>query len=339
MLPLRARILIGAGLWTLGLVLCSFVLIAWVFRFHPAMPALGREGQIHFIWGSHAAFIVFVAAVLMVVGALSVRRGLAGITHLRVQLGAVREGREPRVRGRYVAEVQPLVDDLNALLEHREQAVRRALAKAGDLAHGLKTPLSILATEADRAAGLGQAELAEAIDQQVQRMQRQVNYHLAHARAAASGATSGGVSTVCDSAAALVRALARLYSDRSLPIEMNVPATHTVRVQREDLDEMLGNLLDNACKWTKTRVAITSSAEKGAVHIAVEDDGPGILVEAREAVLLRGVRADQRAPGNGLGLSIVRELAELYGGSVTLGESNLGGLRATLTLPGAARLN
>ncbi len=333
MLPLRARVLIGAWLWTIGLVLFSFVLIAWVFRFHPDMPFLGRRASIHFIWGTHATLIILVGALAMAAGAFNVRRGLSGITQLRVRLAAVREGRGPRVEGRYVPEVQPLVDDLNALLEHRELAVRRAVAKAGDLAHGLKTPLSILASEAERAAAAGQGDLADAIDQQVQRMRRQVNYHLAHARAAASGAAPGATCGVRESAIGLVRTMTRLHADRGLLIDVQVTASHIVRVQREDLDEMLGNLLDNACKWATCRVVVDSREEGTTVQISVEDDGPGIPAATRDAVLQRGVRADEMAPGHGLGLSIARDLAELYGGSVALRDSDLGGLRATLTLP------
>ncbi len=154
--------------------------------------------------------------------------------------------------GTYPAEVQPLVDDLNALLDHREKAIQRAVARSGDLAHGLKTPLAILAQEAARARDAGQPEIAAAIDQQVERMNRQVTYHLAQARAAASGATGGGQASVKESADGLARALLRLHAERGIAIDVTPADDVTVRVQREDLDEMLGNLLDNACKWART---------------------------------------------------------------------------------------
>ena len=189
MLSLRARVMLGAALWTVGLVLFSFGFISWVFRTHPDMPFLGRRGSIHFVWASHAGLIFLIAAIAMIGGAIQVRRGLAGITQLRARLSSMREGRETRLEGEYVPEVQPLVDDLNALIDQREQAVQRAIAKAGDLAHGLKTPLALLAREAERATVSGQGELAAAIGEQVDRMRRQIVYHLAHARAAASGAT------------------------------------------------------------------------------------------------------------------------------------------------------
>ena len=144
-LSLRTRVLLGAILWTAGLVLLSFVVIAHVFK-HFDLPVLGKSGSIHYIWGTHALFIVVTSVIAMVGGALQVRWGLAGIARLRTRLGAVHRGQEARVGGTYVSEVQPLVDDLNALLDQREEAVRRAVAKAGDLAHGLKTPLALLAS-------------------------------------------------------------------------------------------------------------------------------------------------------------------------------------------------
>jgi signal transduction histidine kinase len=165
-------------------------------------------------------------------------------------------------------------------------------------------------------------------------MRRQVDYHLAHARAAASGATPGARCAIRESVEGLSRTLRRLHADRGLAIEITVATEHEVRAQREDLDEMLGNLLDNACTWARSRVGVTSSENGTGVTIAVDDDGPGLDPSLRDAVLQRGVRADEVAPGSGLGLAIVRDLAELYGGSIALGASPLGGLRATLRLPG-----
>jgi signal transduction histidine kinase len=297
------------------------------------MPFLGVRGSIHFFWASHAGLVFLVAAVAMAAGALQVRRGVSGIAQLRQRLAAVHGGSESRLSGRYVPEVQPLVDDLNALLEQREQAVRRAVAKAGDLAHGLKTPLALLALEADRASAAGQEDVAAALREQVGRMRRQIDYHLAHARAAASGSASGARASVSESAEGLARTLPRLHADRHLTIDVRVDPAHIVRVQPEDLDEMLGNLLDNACKWARSRVAIESSLAGESMRINVDDDGQGLAVEMRERVLQRGVRADEKAAGSGLGLAIVRDLAELYQGSIALSESPFGGLRATLTLP------
>ena len=237
--------------------------------------------------------------------------------------------------GDYPAEVQPLVDDLNALLDHQEQMVRRAVAKAGDLAHGLKTPLAVLAQEAERAETDGHTELATTIGQQVERMRRQIEYHLAHARAAASGATPGARCSLLESAQGLTRTLQRLHAARGLRISVHIAADHTVRSQREDVDEMLGNLLDNACKWAQSAITIASTQKNGVIAIIVDDDGPGLPAAMREAVLQRGVRADEAAAGSGFGLGIVRDLAELYGGSIALSDSPVGGLRAELQLPAA----
>ena len=332
MLSLRARLLLGAVLWTVGLFFSSMALMAVVWFHHPDLPLLGRTGSIH-TWVRHTVPILVIAVVFMVAGVFQVRRGLTGISQLHGRLAAVRSGRSTRLEGRYVPEVQPLVDNLNALLEHREQAVRRAVAKAGDLAHGLKTPLAVIASEAERAAAGGDPEPASAILQQVDRMRRQIDYHLAHARAAASGAVAGARCSVRESAEGLARTLLRLHADRRLTLDVRVPASHAAAVQREDLDEMLGNLLDNACTWTRERIIVDSVDEGFRVVVAVDDDGAGLAASMREAVLGRGVRADERAPGSGLGLAIVRDLAEVYGGTITLQQSPLGGLRATLTLP------
>ncbi|HYM59645.1 MAG TPA: ATP-binding protein [Thermoanaerobaculia bacterium] len=318
---LRSRLIFGTILGASGaLAIAHLLSIALMHRY----PLVLR---IH-----HETLIVF-AVILIVAGLLQVRRGLSPIDQLRTRLSAVHEGRERRIGGDYPSEVQPLVNDLNALLEHRERIVARAIAKAGDLAHGLKTPLAVLAQEGERAAEAGQPDLAAAIGQQVDRMRRQIDYHLAQARAAASGAAPGTRSSVAASVDGLTRTLLRLYAERGLSIEASIAAGHFVRCEREDLDEMLGNILDNACKWAGSRVTVASSASDAGIVIAVDDDGPGLDPSMREAVLQRGVRADEAAPGSGLGLAIVRDLAELYGGSILLETSAAGGLRARLQLP------
>ncbi|HVG53481.1 MAG TPA: sensor histidine kinase [Vicinamibacterales bacterium] len=334
-ISLRTRVMLGAILWTGGLVALSFVAISHVFQHFPDLPILGKQGRIHFIWGSHALLIVLTSVIALAGGAFQVRRGLAGLKQLRSRLADVHSGRAPRVQGDYASEVQALVDDLNVLIDQREQAVRRAVAKAGDLAHGLKTPLALLALEAERASAEGNAGLAAAIREQVDRMRRQIDYHLAHARAAASGGAANVRTSVADCADGLARTLPRLYADRAVSIEVRVDPALAVRVESEDLDEMLGNLLDNACKWARSRVIIEAAQADANVRIMVDDDGPGLAAELREKVLLRGVRLDEKASGSGLGLAIVRDLAEVYRGSIALTESPFGGLRATLTLPRA----
>jgi len=310
--------------------LAGLVITTFIFMQHGTWPRIMHGSAVVF---DHEYFVL--AVVFALGGLIAVRSGLTPLTRLRGRLASVRSGRDRRLEGEYPDEVQPLVNDLNALLGHQDQMVRRALAKAGDLAHGLKTPLAVLSQEADRAEAAGHLELAATIAQQVERMRRQIEYHLAHARAAASGATPGARCDVLCSAEGLTRTLHRLYAGRGLAIDLRVAPSHAVRAQREDLDEMLGNLLDNACKWAKSGISIESAARGGRIVITVDDDGPGISEEMREAVLQRGVRADEAAPGSGLGLAIVRELVELYGGSIVLSRSDRGGVRAALELPAA----
>jgi signal transduction histidine kinase len=327
-LSLLSRLLFGAVLWTIGLFIIAGALLITAMEFHPHVPIAIITHDIF-----RQPLMLMSAVFAMVAGLLQVRRGVSPINNLRARLAELHQGRDRRVEGSYPAEVQPLVNDLNALLDQREQAVRRAVAKAGDLAHGLKTPLAILAHEAERARAAGQPEVAGAVEQQVDRMRRQVNYHLAHARAAAAGAPLGTLCSIRESGDGLARALRRLYAERGIVIDVRVPQELHVPVQREDLDEMIGNLLDNACKWARSQVSIDARQSEAGVEIAVDDDGSGLADGMREAVLQRGVRADEAAPGSGLGLTIVRDLADLYGGSISLDISPLGGLRARLTLP------
>jgi signal transduction histidine kinase len=316
----RTRLLIGSIIFAGGMLAVFHMVSMFLFRKFPHS----------FVMRIDHVPIVLVALVVIVIGIAMMRRGLSPFDELRARLTAVRDGSERRLEGRYPSEVQPLVNDLNAMLDHRDEVVRRALGKAGDLAHGLKTPLAVLMHEVSRAEAAGQHELAAEMRTQLDRMRRQIDYHLAHARAAASGSTLGSRSSVADSANALARTLLRLHADRGLTIDVHVDADHAVRVQREDLDEMLGNLLDNACKFARSRVVITSSLDDGS--ILIDDDGPGLDPALRDAVLQRGVRADEAAPGSGFGLAIVRDLAELYGGSIALERSPEGGVRAVLRL-------
>jgi signal transduction histidine kinase len=319
----RTRLLIGSIIFAGGLLAV----------FHMFSLAVLRHFPRSFVFRLDHVAIIFVALIFIAAGVTQMRRGLSPFDELRARLGAVRDGTERRLDGRYPSEVQPLVNDLNALLDHRDESVRRALGKAGDLAHGLKTPVAVLMHEADRADAAGQHDVAAEMRTQLDRMRRQLDYHLAHARAAASAAPLGARSSVAESASALARTLLRLNAGRGLSLSVNVPPDQTVRVQREDLDEMLGNLLDNACKWAKTCVRITSSMDGADIVIRIDDDGVGLDPAMRDAVLQRGVRADEAAPGSGFGLAIVRDLAELYGGSIALERSDAGGVSAVLRLP------
>jgi signal transduction histidine kinase len=315
--------MLGAALWTIGL------LAVWVVVLNTSLAMRATIIVVH----EHGHLMAVLAVAAMAAGLIVVRRAIVPFDEMRRRLSDVRKGIARQLPGDYPSEVQPLVDDMNALLAHNDNVVRRAIGKAGDLAHGLKTPLAILSNEAERLEGGDQAALAATIAQQVSLMKRQVEYHLAQARAAASGAATGARASVLESADGLSRTLQRLHAGRGLSIEVAVAAEHLFRGQREDLDEMLGNLVDNACKWARSRVIVGCGNGGGALAITVDDDGPGLEPSMRGRVLQRGVRADEAAPGSGLGLAIVRDLAELYGGSIALESAPSGGLRARLTLP------
>jgi signal transduction histidine kinase len=329
MTSLRRRILIGSILWTIGMIVVASAAFSVLMEVAPH----ARFALISHVHGAlQAPIVLSLAALCLVAGALLVRRGLRRIDDLRTGLAGLPDG-HGRLEGEFPSEVQPLVNDLNALLVHRDEAIRRAVSKAGDLAHGLKTPLAILAQEAASMEAAGHTDLAASMKQQVERMRRQIDYHLAHARAAASGATPGTRSFVQASADGLARTLQRLHAERGVTVIVDCADTHAARVQREDLDEMLGNLLDNACRWARARVVVGSTQVQNGVVITVDDDGPGLAEELRTAVLRRGVRADEATPGTGLGLAIVKDLAEVYGGSIALERSPQGGCRAVLQLP------
>ncbi|MEO8484070.1 MAG: HAMP domain-containing sensor histidine kinase [Acidobacteriota bacterium] len=322
---LHARLVAGAVFWTLGILAAATALAMFVVSRHPRQTLLVHNG-----------LVALSGAALVTAGVSVIRRGLSPFRLLRERLADVRDGRTGRLEGSYPSEVVPLVDDLNALLGDRERRVARAVARAGDLAHGLKTPLAILMQDTARADAAGQHDLAESIRLQVDRMSRQIDFHLSQARVAASGASSSARVSVAEVTGGLVRAMTRLHAERVLAITADVAADHVVRVPLEDLEEMIGNLLDNACKWAKARVVVSASRMGDDVVVRIDDDGPGLEAPMRERVLQRGVRADEATPGSGLGLAIVRDLADGYGGSIRLEGSPEGGLRATLKLPAAS---
>jgi signal transduction histidine kinase len=199
----------------------------------------------------------------------------------------------------------------------------------------LKTPLSVLANAADHAGqGDAEKEFARLVSEQVVSARRQVDYHLARAQAAATSRLPGVKTPLLPVIEGLLRAMRSIHAERQLELTLReVPAVLSFRGEAQDLQEMLGNLLDNACKWATRRVELTASGADGQLRITIDDDGSGLADAQRDAVLRRGVRADQQVPGSGLGLSIVDDLARLYGGQIELTDSPLGGLRAVLTLP------
>jgi signal transduction histidine kinase len=266
---------------------------------------------------------------LLVLAALQAFYGLWPLRRVRSEVVAIRSGKQSRISEEFPREIFPLVRELNELLAHSEEQAEEARRHAGNLAHALKTPLTVITN----AATADSPDLDDTVIREATVMRRQVDHHLARARAIGRRASLHARATVWDSLEAVERAMERLYADVTVDIAGNREAA--VRVERQDLDEMLGNLVENAAKYGRGRVFVTVEqvADIG-VEIMVEDDGPGIPVEQRETIFARGARLDTDKPGTGLGLAIVRDVAEIYGGSIRLEESeDLGGLLARLTLP------
>lgn len=263
---------------------------------------------------------------------LQVRMGLTPLRRVREALARIRDGKARRLEGAYPREIAPLVGELNTLIAHSAEVVGRARTHVANLAHFFKTPLSVLASEADAAPG----PLADAVKRQVAIMRRQVDFYLARGRAAGALDTLGSRTDVAPVLASLVNALGRIHADRHLDIAVECPETLAFRGERQDLEEMAGNLMDNACKWARSAVRVTVEARQARLILTIEDDGPGLSPEDRGRVLNRGERLDESVPGTGLGLSIVRDIAKLYGGELAFAESPTHGLSAVLTLPALA---
>ncbi len=295
-----------------------------------------RAQIVQFEYALSATFLVLAAA-LIGSTALAVRFGLRPLRRLRDSLIAIRRGEAERIQGEYPRDLRPLAAELNLLLDANREVVRRARTQVGNLAHALKTPLSVIVNEAEA----GSPRLAEKVQEQAQVMSRQVTFYLDRARAAAR-ATSIGVATeyapVIDG---LLRTFQKVYRERDLAFESASPPGLRFRGEAQDLTDLVGNLLDNAGKWAKARILVTAERDlsddpsgRSYFLVHIDDDGPGLDPEARATALERGRRLDESRPGSGLGLSIVVDLASNYGGALELGESALGGLRATLRLPG-----
>jgi signal transduction histidine kinase len=275
---------------------------------------------------------------LLLTTALQVRFGLAPLARISQSLAAIRSGRAERLEGTFPVEIAPLARETNALIESNREIVERARTHVGNLAHALKTPLSVLVNEA---AARGNDPLAHKVLEQTDIMRDQVARQLERARLAARSTVVGTLTDVPPVVTALANTMEKLYRTRDIAIAVDAPEHAHFRGEQQDLEEMIGNLVDNGCKWALSRVAIEVMAEKAAandtkpvVRIIVDDDGPGLSPEERERVAQRGHRLDETKPGSGLGLSIVVELAGLYGGVLTLSTAPIGGLRAELALPG-----
>ncbi|HEV7354065.1 MAG TPA: sensor histidine kinase [Brevundimonas sp.] len=268
-----------------------------------------------------------IAAVLF-----QVRIGLRPLYDLQTEIADVRKGKAARVQRPYPREIQPLAEQVNRLLEHNHEVVERQRTHVGNLAHALKTPLSVLLAEVNGREGA----LPDLVRRQTDVMKNQVDHHLRRARAAARAQSSGERTSVPEVLDELAVMIERVLQDKNLEIDWRAPEDLCFRGERQDLQEILGNLIENAGKWSRRRVRVVAGpAGLGRLVVVVEDDGRGVPEAQRAEILRRGARADEATPGSGLGLAIVDELTRAYGGRLTLAESELGGLKAVLELPAA----
>lgn len=304
--------------------------VGW--RFQVAESTLELEEEVAELRGTLTWSLSILGLGLFVLAVLQAAYGLWPLRRVSRSIVAIRSGRATRIPTDFPPEIAPLVVELNALLEHNERQAEEARTHAGNLAHALKTPMSVLTNE----AAARTADLPEAVLRETATMRRHVDHHLARARAIGRRGASAARAAVWPSLEALRRAIERIHGERGIVIDISGDQTLEFCGERQDLEEMLGNLLDNAAKYGGGRVFVSVERAGGSVAIIVEDDGPGIPATARAELFQRGARLDTSKPGTGLGLAIVRDVAEIYGGSVELGESeDLGGLCVTLRLPAA----
>ena len=305
------------------------------WRFQVAQSREAIDGQIKELRSTLIASFAALGFGLLMLAALQAVYGLWPLRRVRSEVVAIRAGAKTRIAEDFPREVEPLVDEINELLAHSEAQAEEARRHAGNLAHALKTPLTVITN----AATAHTPDLNDTVIREAGVMRRQVDHHLARARAIGRRASAQARSTVWDSVVAVERAVSTLYPEVTIDIVGDKAAQ--VKVERQDLDEMLGNLVENAAKYGHGRVFVTvDGAANGKVAVQIEDDGPGIAQSLRDQLFTRGTRLDTTGkPGTGLGLAIVRDVAEIYGGSVALAESeDLGGLLVTLALPEAATL-
>ncbi|WP_310223049.1 HAMP domain-containing sensor histidine kinase [Sphingobium xenophagum] len=300
----------------------------WLFMVGQARS--GLDAQIKTLRATLFQSFAMLALGLFVLATLQTFYGLRPLRKVRQEIVRMRDGQKSRLTEPMPAEVLPMVEELNALLAHNERQAEEARTHAGNLAHALKTPLTVIMN----AATAQSPDLGEAVIREATTMRRQVDHHLARARAVGRRGAAQSRAEVWASLTAVERAVQRLYPQAR--VDMDGDKEAAVRVERQDLDEMLGNLIENAAKYGGGSVFATVKRAGDMVEILVEDDGMGIPLEERVRIFDRGVRLDSGKPGTGLGLAIVRDVAEIYGGSVLLEESeDLGGLLARLRLPAA----
>jgi signal transduction histidine kinase len=267
----------------------------------------------------------FLALALIV----QLRIGLRPLNRLTALLANVRGGRLRHIDVDEPIELLPLVQELNALISANEQALARARGHVANLAHGLKTPLATLRLDLDHPDIDPEGRLGD----QVARMEVQIRHHLGRARAAEPGGAAGATVALQACINDLANAIGRIHAGRAIRVRIDVPASTAVRCDPQDLDELLGNLLDNAWRWARSTVHVTAHEEEQQVRVAIADDGPGMSDHDMHEVMIKGRRLDEREGGHGFGLSISRELVELHNGSLDLGRSDLGGLEVRIELP------
>ncbi|MES3151163.1 sensor histidine kinase [Sphingomonas faeni] len=300
------------------------------WRFQVAQSRDGLDAQITTLRRTLVRSFALLALGLIVMAALQTFYGLWPLRRVREEIARMRAGQSNRVSSAMPVEVAPMVEELNALIEHNERQAEEARRHAGNLAHALKTPLTVIMN----AATAQSDDLADTVIREARTMRRQVDHHLARARAVGRRGSAHSRADVWPSLESVERAVGRLY--RHVRIDVTGPRGLQVHVERQDLDEMLGNLIENAAKYGGGSVFVTVGAQSGFVEFLVEDDGVGIPEEERVRIFDRGVRLDTGKPGTGLGLAIVRDVAEIYEGTVALEESeDLGGLLVRLRLPAA----
>jgi signal transduction histidine kinase len=277
------------------------------------------------------ALSLLVLLVMLIAGVwLQVRVGLRPLFQLQREVAAVRTGKIDRVAAEYPAELEPLASELNALVAHNQEVIERQRTHVGNLAHALKTPLSVMTAEAQATPG----QLSDVVRRQSDIMREQVDHHLRRARASARQQGGGERTEVAPVLEELSLTLERIFRDKGVEVDWRCPDDLFFHGERQDFLELAGNVMENACKWCKGRVRVIADVHSPTqLTLAVEDDGRGLAAEDRGEVLQRGARLDETAPGSGLGLSIVDELARAYGGGVAMDDSTLGGLKVTLTLP------
>ena len=276
--------------------------------------------------------MLLITAGLIIAVVTQVRTGLRPLFDLQDKIADVRQGRAAQVDGQYPREIQPLASELNSLIAHNKNVVERARTHVGNLAHALKTPLAVLQNEAK----VTDSEFSGIVGRQTDLMKNQVDHHLRRARAAARGQSIGVSTPVGETLEGLLRTMERIYRDKKIDFDIDLPDDLFFRGEKRDLEEMAGNLMDNGCKWTAGRLRVIAQRAPEADDkfiILVSDDGPGMDEEQFSEAIKRGARLDEATPGTGFGLAIVDDLAKAYNGSLSLSHADMGGLQVKMTLP------